>query len=134
VEGRCDILNDRDVFAVLYKNVFGKEIGKHPEVVYVGKTSDGVIGGFVAGHWEMGGTFFIEFAGVLPEFRNKGWLRYIKMLLDPCVEYMTMTENTNVTAMKTLLHTGFIPIGSRLWGGTFFIEWVRRGVKNGISG
>ena len=131
MEGRVEILEDKELYSQLHYQVFGTNNGKVPEVVYVAKTKDGVIGGFVAGHWEMTGIFYIEYAGALPEFRRKGWLRYIKMLLDPRISYLTVTEHTHTLIMKTLLSVGFIPVGSRYHDDTFYIEWARQGVKNG---
>jgi hypothetical protein len=131
VEGKIVLLENKDIYPKLFKEVFGKECRDIPEVVKVAKTKGGVTIGFLAGHWELDGTFYIEYSGVLPEFRNKGWVRYIKLMLDPCINYLTAVENTNIVTGKTLYSLGFIPIGSRYHDNTFYIEWVRRGIKNG---
>ena len=125
------IVEDKSNYPEMFKAVFAKECKDIPEVVRVAKTKEGVVIGFVSGHWELDATFYIEYAGVLPEFRNKGWLRYMKLMLDSYVNYLTAVENTNVVTGKALYSLGFIPVGSRYTDNTFYLEWVRRGIKNG---
>ena len=124
------ILKNKDLYPTLHRAVFGKDV-ETPEVVIVHENERGAIVGFVSGHWELDGTFYIEFAGVLPMYQKKGYLRYIKKILDPCVNYLTAVENTNTVTGKTMYALGFIPIGSRYHDDKFYIEWLRRGVKNG---
>ena len=128
---KVSILEDKGIYPELFKATFGKECKDIPEVVRVAKTKDNVIVGFLSGHWELNATFYIEYAGVLPEFRNKGWLRYMKLMLESYVNYLTAVENTNVVTGKALYSLGFIPVGSRYHDNTFYLEWVRRGIKNG---
>ena len=89
------LLKNKDIYPKLHREVFGKDV-ETPEVVIVHKNQSGEIVGFVSGHWELDGTFYIEFAGVLPEYQNKGYLRYIKKILDPCVNYLTAVVFINV--------------------------------------
>ena len=115
----------------LFKRIFLKDCKDIPEVVEYGKTKDGEITGFLAGHWELTGTFYIEYAGILPEYQKKGWARYSRKLIDPCVNYLTAVKNTNVETGRILYAMGFIPIGCRHHDDSFYIEWLKRGISNG---
>ena len=126
---KIEILKNDDVYLRLHKDVFGTDNVKIPEVVYAAKTDDGVIFGFISGNWNFDGSFYMEFAGILTEFRKKGYLRYLNNMLLPNVSYITVTHNDNVVAQKTLLSMGFRVIGCR-YDGQFYVEWARR-VKNG---
>lgn len=118
-------------YSELFKEIFNKDCKEIPEVVKYGITKDGEKTGFLAGHWELDGTFYIEYAGILPEYQKKGHLRYLKHIIDPCVNYLTAVENTNVMTGKILYSIGFIPVGSRYHDDTFYIEWLKRGIPNG---
>jgi len=122
-------LKDKEIYPQLHMHVFGTVV-EAPETVIIGE-SHGEIIGFLSGHWELNGTFYIEFAGILPEFQNKGYLRYLKKILDPCVNYLMAVRHDNVVTGKTLYSVGFMPVGSRYHDDTFYIEWLRRGIKNG---
>ena len=126
------LLENKDLYPKLHKQVFGTDDFKMPETVYIAKTDDDVIFGFVSGNWNFDGSFYIEFAGILPEFRTKGYLRHLKSILIPNVNYITVTHQDNILAQKTLLSIGFKIIGCRCDPGGFYIEWARR-VKNGNS-
>lgn len=123
------ILKDPDIYNKLHECVFGQYVNRIPEVVYAAKTSDGVTFGFISGNWNFDGSFYLEYAGILPDFRRKGYLRHLKSMLLPNVTYITVTNQDNVLAQKTLLSMGFKIIGCRYDDGGFFVEWARR-VKN----
>ena len=118
-------LKDKEIYPQLHMHVFGTTV-QTPETVMIGKVNDEIVA-FVSGHWELNGTFYIEFAGILPEFRKGGYLKYFKRILDPCVNYLTAVRNDNAVAGKTLYSVGFIPVGSRYHDDTFYIEWFKVG-------
>lgn len=120
-----EILKDRNIYPKLHESVFGAGDVKAPEVVYIAKNEDGLIFGFMSGNWNFDGSFFIEYAGILPDFRKKGYLRYLKDMLLPQVNYLTTTHNENKEAIKTLTNIGFKIIGCR-YDGQFYVEWSRR--------
>ena len=120
-----NILKDNDLYRSLHKTVFGTDDVKVPEIVYLAKNNDNVTFGFISGHWNFDGSFYIEYAGILPEFQKKGYLRYLKQMLFPNVSYITATHNDNAIAQKALLTMGFRVIGCR-YDGQFFVEWARR--------
>ena len=122
---------EKNNYPELFRQIFNKECKEIPAVVNYGFRKDGTPTGFLAGHWELEDTFYIEYAGILPEFQKKGWVRYIKKLIDPCINYLTAVENTNVETGRILYAIGFIPIGCRYHDDTFYIEWLKRGVQNG---
>ena len=122
---KVEILKDKNIYPVLHKAVFGTDDVKTPEIVYVAKNDDNVIFGFISGNWNFDGSFFIEFAGILPDFRKKGYLRYLKNMLMPNISYITTTNSDNSEAIKTLTNIGFKIIGCR-YDGQFYVEWARR--------
>lgn len=124
-----EVLVNADIYKTLHKQVFGSDDCKIPEVVYIAKTDDDVIFGFISGNWNFDGSFYIEYAGILPEFQKKGYLRHFKKMLLPGVNYITVTHRDNVESQKTLLSMSFKIIGCR-FDGEFYVEWARR-VKNG---
>ena len=72
MEGKVSILEDKCIYPELFKSAFDKECKDIPEVVKVAKTKDGVIIGFLSGHWELDATFYIEYAGVCLSLETRG--------------------------------------------------------------
>lgn len=123
-----ETLIDPKMFGLMYQAVFGVPYTLEivPPVVEVVTEADSIVG-FMAGHWNYDGSFYIQYSGVVPEHRKKGYAHYLKELLDDKTDYVCVTENTNIGAMKTLLDLAFIPMGVRQGGkGECFIEWTRR--------
>jgi hypothetical protein len=121
---RIELLDNKDDYPSLHKLVFGVEI-EAPKVVTVLKTDNYDTVGFLSGFWLENGVFYIEYAGILPTHRLKGYLRNISKMLEPDISYITAVENINVTVIKTLLSIGFIPMGSNYKGGKYFVELQR---------
>ena len=127
-------LKDHTKYLELHQKVFGNITGiTMPDIIYLCKTDDKITFGFVSGHRAYDNSFYIQYAGILPEFRKKGYIRYFKAMLEDNMDYMTATENTNVPAMKTLMAVGFLPIGGRYGGDLkYYVEWSRpRRSENG---
>ena len=122
-------VHDLELFSKLDEAEFGVDCPseKMPDLVEMATDDNGSIIGFIAGHWNYDDSFYIQFAGVVPEHRNNGYTAYLKQMLKSGVSYICVTENTNVAAMRTLLTIGFLPIGMRHGGQQeCFIEWTRR--------
>ena len=120
-------LKDKRHFLELHQQVFGvmKDIIT-PDIIKLIKKDNGDTVGFLSGYMAYDNSFYIQYAGIMPEFRNKGFIRHFKSMLEDNVSYITATENTNTAAMKTLMVTGFLPIGGRYGGDLkYYVEWSR---------
>ena len=121
---KIEPLKNRADYPALHNLVFGFE-AEAPKVITVLKTDNYDTVGFLSGFWLETGVFYIEYAGVLPEYQLKGYLKYISKMLNAETTYITAVENINVVAIKTLLSIGFIPMGFNMKGGKAFIELQR---------
>jgi ribosomal protein S18 acetylase RimI-like enzyme len=124
-----ETLKDHNQYLDLHRQVFGDNIVNVtvPDIVQIVKKDDGEIIGFLSGYEAHDNSFYIQYAGILPEFRKKGFIRHFKSMLSDNTAYITATENTNITAMKTLMAVGFLPIGGRFGGDLkYYVEWARR--------
>lgn len=124
-----EAITDPKTFALMYEAVFGVPYThvKVPEVIMMATDDNESVVGFMSGFWNYDDSFYIQYAGVVPEYRKKGYTQYIKEMLEDGINYICVTENDNVPAMTTLLKVGFIPIGMRQGGKReMFIEWARR--------
>jgi hypothetical protein len=121
----------REIYPVLYRKVFEKECENKPDTVLAVPDGD-KFKCYLAGYWVNKVTFYIQDAGVLPEYRFKGLLKCFGEALEDFsgVRFLSMTENHNVTAMKTLLLSGFRPIGGKFIDNVYFVEWLLE-AKNG---
>jgi hypothetical protein len=121
---RIELLENKEDYPSMHKLVFGVEV-QAPKVVTVLKSDNYDTVGFLSGFWLENGVFYIEYAGILPTHRMKGYLRNISKMLEPGVSYITAVENINTVVIKTLLSIGFIPMGSNYKGGKYFVELQR---------
>ena len=124
-----ETITDRETFALMYEAVFGVPYTKEktPDVVMMASDDNSSVVGFLSGFWNYDDSFYIQYAGVVPEFRKKGYAQYLNQMLEDGINYICVTENDNVPAMTTLIKIGFIPIGMRYGGKReCFIEWARR--------
>ena len=122
-----EILKDHAKYLELHYQVFGESKKVTiPDIVQVIKKDNGDVVGFLSGYIAHDDSFYIQYAGIMPEFRKKGFIRHFKTMLDDNISYITATENTNTAAMKTLMVTGFLPIGGRYGGDLkYYVEWSR---------
>jgi hypothetical protein len=127
---RIELLDDKEEYKRLHKLVFGRSDIDVPDVVHVGVRSDGVTVGFVAGFWLANNHFYIQWAGVLPEYQKRGHLRYFKSTLKDDATYDMAIRNDNLVTLKTVLSVGFIPIGCIMKENKLYIQ-VQRGPKDG---
>ena len=127
-----EALNDHEKYLDLHRQVFGETQNVTvPDIVKVIKKDNGDTIGFLSGYKAHDNSFYIQYAGIMPEFRKKGYIRHFKMMLNGNTDYITATENTNIPAMKTLMAVGFLPIGGRYGGDLkYYVEWAR-GSDNG---
>ena len=108
---KLEILNDPQEYRRIHQRVFNRTDFKVPPVVIVGRNDNGDIVGFISGFWNNDDSFYIQFAGVLPEYQKGPYLRYLSNCLDNNTNYDMAVENTNTVTLKTVLSIGFIPIG-----------------------
>jgi hypothetical protein len=117
------------VYKWLHGRIFGSTDGLIiPSEVFVAQKDNGDTFGVVSGHWNFDKSFYIQYAGILPEYQKGAYLRHINAILKNIGKsFITVTANTNIPAMKTLLAIGFVPIGTRtdVKDGTFYVEWSR---------
>jgi len=116
-----------EVYPKIYREVFGEEYRVLPHnLIVTGSLKDPI--GYMCGFWMSENKFYIQDAGVLPKHRNKGLLRQFHHIVESikgCKLY-TMTSNQNVISMKTLLSSGFKPVGSRIGeDSVFYIDWMK---------
>lgn len=123
---KSEPLTDPKMFSLMYEAVFGVPYTREkvPDVIEVATDDNESIIGFMSGFWNYDDSFYIQYSGVVPEYRNKGYSQYMKQMLKDGVTYICVTENDNVPAMRTLLTIGFVPFGIRYGGKReCFIEW-----------
>jgi ribosomal protein S18 acetylase RimI-like enzyme len=124
-----ETISDPKTFKLMYEAVFGVPYthDKVPEIIMMATDDNSSVVGFMSGFWNYDDSFYIQYAGVVPEYRKKGYTQYLNQMLEDGINYICVTENDNVPAMTTLLKIGFIPIGIRQGGKReCFIEWARR--------
>lgn len=85
---RIEILNDSEEYKRLHELVFGRLEHDIPQVVKVGYSDSGDAVAFVAGFWISDDHFYIQYAGVLPEYQKRGFLRYFSAVLMSGVTYL----------------------------------------------
>ncbi|MGB2828059.1 MAG: GNAT family N-acetyltransferase [Dehalococcoidales bacterium] len=129
---KIEAFKDYDKFTELCKEVLGITVTTIPDIIIVAKTDNGNIAAFLSGYISYDNSFYIQYAGVLPEYQKKGLTRsYFTAMLDKDITYITIVENTHIVMMKLLLAMKFIPFGCRhSTDNNFYIEWIRR-AKNG---
>jgi len=125
---KVEILKDHEKYLELHYQVFGETPNVTvPDIVYICKADNGDTFGFLSGYKAHDNSFYIQYAGIMPEYRNKGYVRYFKLMLNSNMSYITAVENSNIVAMKTLMSVGFLPIGGRYGGDLkYYVEWARR--------
>lgn len=119
---------EKETYNHVYEDIFDMSPTSLPAVIYIAETDNKEPIGFVAGHTNFDGSFYIEYAGITKEFRRKGYIRYLNIILgkiDGNGHFLCATEHTNTMAMKILISIGFIPIGGRLSNDKYHIEWSR---------
>jgi hypothetical protein len=127
---QIEILEDKEEYKRLHELVFKQSDITVPDVVFIGRNSSGRTVGFVSGFWNSDDHFYIQWAGVLPAYQKRGYLRYFSAILKDDVTYDMAVRNTNVVTLKTVLSVGFIPIGIIQKDLKLYIQ-VQRGVRNG---
>lgn len=127
-----ETLKDHQEYLNLHYQVFGETQNiTVPDIVQIGRKDNGDTVGFLSGYTAHDNSFYIQYAGIMPEFRKKGYIRHFKLMLNDNTDYITATENTNTAAMKTLIAVGFLPIGGRYGSDLkYYVEWAR-GSDNG---
>ena len=68
------IVETKRDYPVYYEKVFGAEPSATPKQVFIIENEKCVIG-FVSGHRNFDGLFYIEYAGILPDFQKGFYLR-----------------------------------------------------------
>lgn len=130
-------LKENEDYPGLFKNVFGYWDKYHnPDVVLVSEIN-GEIHGFLSGRWLTKREFHIQFAGVVPKFRNKKEAQYgqaecMDILKQGGVIYFSCeTENDNVNAIKTVLNNGFKIVGTKTSeAGKCIVRWGKPVAQN----
>lgn len=118
------IIEDRTGYHAYHKQVFGVEPDRVPEKIFLAKKETVV--GFVAGHKNFSGEFYIEYAGVLPEYQKLGYLRYISSILNHIGgPFITAVDNENKETVKILISLDFRIIGFRTISNRSYIEFAR---------
>jgi hypothetical protein len=118
----------RGDFLALYREVFGADFTGDiipPEITIARDADTNEVVGFMAGHINFDGSFYIQSSGVLPKYREQGLSAHFKHLLMDHVSYICVTDNENVAAMRVLLAVGFKPMGMRQGKKELFIEWCK---------
>lgn len=124
-----EALNDEEEYKRLHGLVFHTTPDAVPPVVTVGRNNRRDIVGFISGFWTSDDSFYIKWAGVLPEYQKGAYLRNFKSLLDPEITYDLAVKNTNTVTLKLVLSLGFIPMGTIYENDNLFVQLKR--VKNG---
>lgn len=121
-------LKDYSKYHELCKEILGITVTEIPDIIIIAKTDDKNIVAFLSGYISYDNSFYIQYAGVLPEYQKKGLTkRYFSSMLDKNITYITIVRNTFIVMMKLLLSMGFIPFGCRYDDKKeFYIEWARR--------
>ena len=125
-------LKDDVEYQRIHEAVFKKTPVDIPATILIGRNDDGQIVAFVAGAWLKTDHFQIRYSGVLPEYREGGYVRYLAFVLGNDISYDLAIENTNITAHKIALSVGFVPMGVLLQDNTLYIQYKRE--KHGHSG
>lgn len=120
------------VYPQLFRESFGREDNiQAPSVVAVTKKGN-EISSFISGYWQDKKQFYIQYAAVLPKFRNPKRNIIIRSALAimefiGAQSYYTVTLNTDFVTMKILLALKFSPIGIRQdTGGQLWLEWIKQ--------
>lgn len=121
---QIEVLENEAEYKQLHRRVFGKTVDK-PPVVYVGRGGSGDAVAFVAGFWNTDDHFYIQYAGVVPEYQKRGYLRYLASIFQNDIEYSMSVVNTNIDALRIALSVGFVPVGFYLRGDTYFVQLER---------
>ena len=120
-----ETITDEEQYRKIHQEIFGQSDVPMPQVVRVCRTDSGDAVGIVAGLWLSDDYFYIQYGGILPKYRKHGYLRYFGSMLDPNIIYSLSITNTNITAIKTALSVGFIPVGFHLKNNTYFVQFER---------
>jgi hypothetical protein len=119
-------LKNKILFSEYFKDVFGKEPDSMPNIVYVVENNKKEVVGFIGGHKNFDGCFYIEYAGIISKFRKGAYLRNLHFILESLKgSFITAVDNKNTETMRILLSLNFFPIGFRTAGNTSYVEWMR---------
>jgi hypothetical protein len=111
---QIEILEDKEEYKRLHELVFKQSDITVPDVVFIGRNSSGRTVGFVSGFWNSDDHFYIQWAGVLPAYQKRGYLRYFSAILKDDVTYDNIkncvvcwfhTDRDNTKRFKTI-YTG----------------------------
>ena len=113
-------------FEKYYQSIFGNEPKLIPEFVYLIHNDDLVIG-FVSGHKNFDGLFYIEHAGILPDFQKLGYVRYLKSAFDHIGGgFVTAVNNENKETIRILVAADFKIVGFKTICEKSYIEFMRQ--------
>ena len=123
---RVSTLRRSALYPVYFKDIFGHTPDRIPDNIYVVENDNGETVGFVSGHWSFDKSFYIEFAGILKQFRKGPYLRHLEFILDSLkTSFITAVDTHNTETMKILIKMNFIPIGFRSAQDRSYLEWMR---------
>jgi len=121
-------------YAMLFGLAFGAyDFTQMPALTVVAE-DDGKLVGFVSGYWRSKNCFYIQYAGIDPDYASPP--RTARLLREAvefigCENYLTLVGNNNRAALYAIMRAGFTPIGFRQsLDGKGFVEWaleVKRG-------
>ena len=112
-------------YHIYHKEVFGVEPSKIPNQVFIIENDNYVIG-FVSGHRNFDGLFYIEYAGILPKFQKGYYLRYIESALEKIGGgFVSAVNNQNLETIKILTAMKFVIIGFRTVENKSYVEFAR---------
>ena len=112
-------------YPLYHEKIFGVEPLKIPDEVFYVKNDHTIIG-FISGHRNFDGMFYIEFAGVFPEYQKGSYLRYIESALKRIGGgFITAVNHENFESIKILNAMKFIIIGVRSVDKKLFVEFMR---------
>jgi len=121
----------QEFYPDLFYRIFGFHDPVHaPGVVYVATRDEAPIG-LLAGYVHNLETFYIQYAGVLPQTSHQAmWRCLLSVLQQVPTQYaylLTMIEHTNAAALRLALKAGFRIVGTRTYpDGIVMVELLQR--------
>ena len=113
----------RDIFI----RVFGRwETEQHPSHVLVVVKDEDVLG-FASGYYSHPNTFHIQYCGMTPERRGRGFFKLYRQIeiAFPAKLYTACIPNDNTVPQRCLLKEGYKVLGVRQHEGVLFVEFIK---------
>lgn len=106
-----------DYYDDLFMSIFGEiDMVQSPSVIYTAINEGNPIG-FMSGYLHSMSTFFIQYGGIVKDFKGTLPVIMFKEVLTRIHEQfqfiLTLCVNDNIPAIKLFLHSGFKIIGTR---------------------